>query len=107
MTIRLFVLISILVLMACSNSSTIITGQISEAVETTDVKVYYSDQPGCEFDVVAHLEISGDYYDKGKLIKAFQKEAAELGASAVQVLHVQKLGATEYMGSARAIYCTN
>jgi hypothetical protein len=100
----LFLSIFMLGLTACI-SNTVITGEATEEVEVSKVKVLYASLPECDFDVIAQIEIPGNYYSRASLVNALREEAAEIGASAVQITYIQQIGASEYLGSARALRC--
>jgi len=96
----------ILWLSGCANSSTVITGTVSDAIDFKEVVVFYNITPDCEFDVIAHIKISGEYYSKNALIDGFRQRAAQTGAPAVQVIFLQQQATGEFYGSARAIHCS-
>jgi len=99
-------LVVLMCLMGCSSSS-ITLGESLEPIEVEKVRVYLDEKPQCDFEVVAWLNIPGDYYNRGRLIDAFRQKAAQLGAEGLQITYLQKIGSTEYHGSARAIRCLN
>jgi hypothetical protein len=102
-TFIIFVLV--LIQTACVNSSTVISGEVSEAIEFDKVELFYNSPPDCEFDVVAHMNIPGAYFSRASLIEAFRHKAAAVGANAVQILDIQQVGVNAMMGSARALRC--
>lgn len=100
LTVLFFSLLS-----ACSYSEVVVSGPVQEAIEADAVTVYYERVPQCEFSVVAHIKLPGGYYSRESLIMVFRSKAAEVGATGVQITHIQKIGSREYHGSARAIRC--
>jgi len=96
---------SLLLLSACTYNSTVVTGKVSAPIDINEVVVFYDKAPQCEFEVIAHIKIPGEYYNRDSLINAFRQQAAKIGAPAVQILYIQKQGITEFFGSARAIRC--
>ena len=104
---NIMILASVLLLSACTTSSTVIIGKVSEAIDFNEVVVFYDKSPQCEFEVIAHIKIPGEYYNRDSLVNAFRQQAAKIGASAVQILYIQQQGITEFFGSARAIRCNN
>ncbi len=104
---KILILASILLLSGCKNSSTIITGTVAEEIDFNDVDVLYNKKPDCEFDVIAHIKIPGEYYSSDALIDGFRQRAAVIGAPAVQITYLQHQATGEFYGSARAIRCTN
>lgn len=105
MKFRLLLASLIFLGVGCANKSIIISGTVREAVEADSVQLFLGRKPDCEFEVVAFMQFPGDYFSQSSLIEAFRIQAAELGANALEITDIQKLGATEYMGSARAIRC--
>ena len=95
----------ITVLAGCADSSTVITGAVSAEVERSEVEVFYTTAPNCEFEVIAYIDIPGNYFSRASLIRGFRNRAAAIGASAVQITYMQQLGVSEYMGSGRALRC--
>ena len=105
MVAKLLIYMIMLGLLACANNSTLVIGPVSDAVKSREVEIYYANNPACEYVVVALMEIPGHHYSRASLIEAFRVKAASLGATAIQISHMQKIGASEYLGSARAIRC--
>ena len=105
----MFRIISILVCVfgvnACVNNSTVVIGSVAEAIDFKEVEVFYSTSPNCEFDVIALIKIPGEYYSRSSLIDGFRQKAAAVGAPAVQITYIQRIGTFEFFGSARAIRC--
>ena len=104
---RFYTAMILMLLAACSGTSITITGETGAAVDPDQVAVYYSKLPDCEFEEIAIVQIPGEYFTRAKLIEAFRYRAASIGANAVQVLYVQRIGASEYLGQARALQCAN
>lgn len=102
---RFLLFCTVLLVAACANNSIIISGVVKEAVDVDSVQLFLGRKPDCDFDVVALMQFPGDFFSQSTLIEAFRAEAAALGANAVEITDIQKLGSTEYMGSARAIRC--
>lgn len=92
------------VVSSCVGSSTLIVGDVTEPVQADQVEILYSD-PDCDFDVVAWIQIPGEYFSAESLIYAMRKEAAKLGATLLQINSVQMSGSTTYRGAARALSC--
>lgn len=105
MFFRLGFFIVITALSACSGFSTVIVGEVTQQVDTDQVEVFYTRQPDCDFDVVAWIQLPGEYLTRESLIKLMQFKAANLGASAIQVTFIQKTGTSTYRGSGRALRC--
>ncbi len=106
MTFRIFSLvIQFMMLSACANQGVIMTGSPENALEQQQVEVYLNQQPKCDFEVVAWMEFAGGFFDRSRLIDVFRDKAANLGADAIQIISLQKIGTTEYKGSARALRC--
>lgn len=104
--IRFFLLSSLVLwLSACTSSTVVVTGAVSDAIEVNQVEVLYDTLPDCEFDVIALIKIPGEYYSRASLIEGFRQKAASVGAPLVQVTYLQQVGSTEYFGSARALRC--
>jgi len=91
---------------ACANISTIITGDVAEPIDFTEVEVFYNTSPACEFEEIALIKIPGEYYTRAALIDGFREKAAAVGAPAVLITYLQKESTSEYFGSARAIRCS-
>ncbi len=96
----------VIALTACHSQSVIISGQVYPAVERQQVTVYLGQRPTCDFAVIADIEVKGGYFKRDSLIEGMRQQAAEVGATAVEIIDVQQVGAVEYMGSARALRCS-
>ena len=90
---------------ACVSDSMIISGPVYPPLERSEVVVYLGQAPGCEFAVVAHLQAQGGYLKRDSLITGFRQQAADVGANALQIIDIQRIGTSEYVGSARALRC--
>lgn len=101
----LILLCSLLMLSACGSKEVVIVGEKGSAIESEKVVVFYHQKPDCEFSVVAHLKLNGGYFSRQSLIEAFRQKSAELGASRLQITHIQQSSGIEYLGSARALRC--
>lgn len=106
MFIRILMFFVVTNIYACTNSSTVILGEVGHAITSSEVAVLYDTNPNCEFVVVALMQIPGDHYSRGAIIEKFRRKAARLGVSTIQITHLQKIGSTEYLGSARALRCS-
>ena len=98
-------LIIVWLVSACASHSVIISGPLYPPLQRSDVVVYLGQAPGCEFEVIAHLEVQGGYLKRDSLITGFRQQAADLGANVVEIIDIQRIGSSEYMGSARALRC--
>ena len=94
------------VLTACASHSVTISGQVYPAVDRQQVAVYLGQQPDCDFAVIAHIQVEGGYYKRDSMVTGMRRQAARVGASALEITDIQRIGASEYMGSARALRCT-
>ncbi len=90
---------------ACASDSAIISGPVYPPLQRSEVAVYLNQPPGCEFAVIAHPQAKGGYLKRDSLITGFRQQAADLGANAVEIIDIQLIGSSEYMGSARALRC--
>ncbi|MDJ0832811.1 MAG: hypothetical protein QNJ69_04755 [Gammaproteobacteria bacterium] len=97
----------VMALSACASHSVSVVGKVYPAVEPKRVVVYLNQQPDCEFAVIAHIQVEGGYFKRDSLIAGMRQQAADVGASVVEVTDVQRVGAAEYMGSARALKCSD
>jgi hypothetical protein len=98
-------LVSVLLLNACAHDNILLTGTVNEKKESNQIQIYLNSEPDCDFEIVAMIQIPGGYYSRGSLLSAFRNSAAHLGADALQVTYLQKVGASEFYGSARALRC--
>lgn len=93
-----------MMLVGCAHPITL-TGLSGPEIDSDSVAIYYPDRPSCNFDTLGIIYIEGGYYSLASLLTKMQSQAAEVGASAVYVLHTQRLDIKEYLGSAKAIRC--
>ncbi len=99
------ILLQLLLLASCSQQGVILQADPGSAVAEEQVKVLLNERPACNYEVVAWLEIPGTFYDRSRLIGVFRSKAANLGADFVEITSLQKIGAIEYKGTARALRC--
>ncbi len=97
----------IFLLEGCSYADVVITGPVSDEIDSAKVTVYYDKLPQCDITTVAYIRVPGDFLNRQSLINAFKQKASQLGATAVQVIDIQKTGASSFNGSARAIQCAS
>jgi len=105
MMIRFGFVLLLAVLSGCAGISTVIIGEVTQEVDAGQLDVFYSSQPSCDYDVVAWIQLPGEYFSQESLIRAMRFKSANLGATAVQVIFVQKSGSSTYRGTARALRC--
>lgn len=103
-SLMLLLVFSCLGLDGCTERALVI-GQPSAGIDSGDVIIYYTERPRCNFETVAHLRAIGGYYSLDSMFMNMRRQAAELGASGVYVLHTQQLAIKEYLGTAKAIRC--
>lgn len=96
---------ALVLLIGCTAGHMIVVGEKKEAREAGQVELFYGRDPDCEVAVVAYLQSPGYHASPEGLIDAFRHQAASVGADALHVLDIQRIGAAEYLGSARAISC--
>ncbi len=90
--------------LACS-APALIVGQPGEKTASENVQVFFIERPQCNFDTIALISIEGGYYSLAMMVNAMRRQAAEVGASGLYVLHAEQLELKEYFGSAKAIRC--
>ena len=95
---KAILLLSMFMLSACAQNTNLM-------LDGDGPRVFLNRVPDCEFRVIAHIQADGGYATRARLVKVLRQKAAEMGANALQVTYVQKIGASEYLGSARAIEC--
>ena len=106
MHLRIFIpLLMGLLVSGCIGSSVIVEGRVGKPLAPDSVRLFYATRPDCDFEVIAVIEIPGNYFTPASLIDAFRRRAAQIGANAVQVHYLQKTGTSEYLGQARALRC--
>ena len=97
--------IMVWLLTGCMNPSVVI-GQPRDSIDSETVQVFYYNYPSCEFETIAHIQVYG-YYSLASMLNNMRREAADLGANGLYLLHTQQLGIKEYLGTAKAIHCTS
>jgi hypothetical protein len=83
----------------------LVVGQPSAAVDSETVDIYYIDRPHCNFETIAHINVTGGYFSLQAMLRSMRREAAELGAEGLYVQHTQQINTREFLGTARAIRC--
>lgn len=91
-------------LCACSVPA-LIVGQPGEETGMENVQIFFHQRPACNFDTIALIRIEGGYYSLAMMLNAMRRQAAEVGAGGLYVLHTEQLELKEYIGSAKAIRC--
>lgn len=99
----LLLILSVCWLTACYSQSVVI-GETRDRIESDSVRVFYYHYPDCDFETVAHIQVYG-YFSLASMLKNMRREAAEVGANGLYLLHTQQLGIKEYLGTAKAIHC--
>ncbi len=99
----LMVLTFALFLIACATDS-------YQEIQTTTVnknqiRVYYGTFPSCEYDVVGHIEVNGQYHSKQSLFQFMADEAEKMKAKAVIIDYLKSLNIREYVAVGKAILC--
>ena len=102
---KIFFALVTLSLAACAGSSSLVTGKVSKAVEPEEVRLYLADNPDCDFEVIALIQIPGEYRSQQRLVEAFRTRAAQFGANAVHVHFLHMSTANYYRGQGRALRC--
>lgn len=100
----LILVLSCLGLGGCAQPA-LVVGQTSAIIDSGDVVIYYAERPRCNFETIAHLRAIGGYYSLDSMFRNMRRQAAELGATGLYVLHTQQLALKEYLGTAKAIRC--
>jgi hypothetical protein len=83
----------------------VMVGEAQDAIDPTEVRLYYTQRPQCEFETVGYLEVNSGHYSRASLFTKMQEQAAEVGADGVYVIEVRRLNMSEHIGTARAIRC--
>ena len=96
--------ISSLMSLGCAETPLVI-GRPAPSINKEEVVIYYLERPGCSFETVAYLRVTGGYFSLGSMIEKMQEQAAMIGADGLYVLHTQQLEIKEYLGTAKAIRC--
>jgi len=97
-------LLSSLLLSGCVEPAMVV-GNPSAAVENEAVNIYYLDRPDCNFETIAHINVTGGYFSLQTMFRNMRREAAQVGADGLYVLHTQQLPTREFLGTAKAIRC--
>ncbi|MCP4387531.1 MAG: hypothetical protein GY802_04490 [Gammaproteobacteria bacterium] len=98
-----YLLLSLL-LSGCVEPS-IVVGQPTTAVDSEAVSIYYIERPRCNFETIAHINVTGGYFSLQAMLRNMRREAAQVGASGLYVLQTQQLLTKEFLGTAKAIRC--
>ncbi len=98
-------LLALSLLLGCGHGNRIVLDRSNDGLPPDQVDVYLNREPACEFAVVALLQADGGYPTRARVVEVFRQQAADLGANAVQIHYLQKIGASEFMGAGRAIRC--
>jgi hypothetical protein len=85
--------------------STLVVGQPGAAIKSEEVVVYFVERPSCNFETIAHINVSGGYFSLESIVGGMRQQAASVGADGLYVLQTQQLAIKEYLGTARAIRC--
>ena len=83
----------------------LVVGQPGTSLSSDAVRIYYIDHPGCNFETIAHIKVTGGYFTLNSMFRNMRQDAAEVGANGLYVLHTQQLPNKEYLGTAKAIRC--
>ncbi len=101
------IFLCVLLLLSGCASQPFIVGSPGEAVQTDSVVVYYAQRPVCEFETIAYLKMENPHLSLQSLVLGMRLEAAKLGADALYVEHTRRLPGRNYVGTGRAIRCTD
>ena len=82
-------------LAACASTDNLVVGKPVEPINAEEVEVYVGTRPQCDFDVIAYLRDPGTLLGRESLIDSFKASAAALGANAIEMTHLEKLGARD------------
>ncbi len=83
----------------------LVVGQPGPGLSSEAVRIYYFDRPGCTFETIAHIRVTGGYFTLNSMVRNMRQDAAEVGADGLYVLHTQQLHNKEFLGTAKAIRC--
>ena len=83
----------------------IVVGQPGTSLPSDKVRIYYFDRPSCVFETIAHIRVTGGYLSLNSMLRNMRRDAAEVGANGLYLLHTQQLHNKEYLGTAKAIRC--
>ncbi len=97
-------LLSSLLLSGCVEPS-LVVGQPGPSLASEEVSIYYIERPRCNFQTIAHIKVTGGYFSLDAMLRNMRREAAQVGASGLYVLHSQQLDTKEFLGTAKAIRC--
>lgn len=100
----ILVLLTCLLAAGCAEPPLVI-GQPVVSNGNQPVVIYYIDKPSCNFETLAYIRVTGGYFTLESMFSRMQKQAAEVGADGLYVLHTQQLDVKEYLGTAKAIRC--
>ncbi len=92
------------ILAGCASSS-LVTGQARDAIAQEEVVIYFIDRPACHHATIAYIQVSGGYFTLQSMLDNMRRDAAELGAGGLHVLHTQQSELREFGGTAKAIHC--
>ena len=103
---RVFIaIVWVVVITACTHSDQLLVGKTRTAIAPDKVTVWYPNPGNCDFEVVAFLSTPGDHFSRAGVVNAFKEKAAAIGANTVHITQLERLGAREFHGAARALYC--
>ena len=100
----LIIALSLLWMTGCVEQS-LVLGHPGPRLGTEEVDIYYVERPGCNFETVALIRVTGGYVTLGSMIRKMRGEAAEIGATGLYVLETRQLENREFIGTAKAIRC--
>lgn len=86
-------------------ASTLLVGEAKPRVASDAVRVYFIDRPRCNFETIAHIQVTGGYLSLPAMLTKMRNEAAGVGASGLHVLQIQQSEIREFGGMAKAIRC--
>jgi len=84
---------------------TLVVGQPGKSRPSEEVSIYYIDRPGCNFETIAHIRVTGGYFSLDAVLRNMRQKAAAVGANGLYVLQTQQLDNKEFLGTAKAIRC--
>lgn len=103
-SIVLTLLLSSQLLSGCVDPAMVV-GQSGTSLSSDAVRIYYIDRPTCNFETIAHIRVTGGYFTMNSMLRNMRRDAAEVGANGLYVLHTQQLPNKELLGTAKAIRC--
>ena len=92
-------------LMSACSVPALVVGQPGVETDIEKVQIHLYERPACNFDTIALIRVEGGYYSLAMMLNAMRRQAAEVGAGGLYVLHTEQLELKEYIGSAKAIRC--